>query len=74
MDFDPQIRLQLIKTDMTLGEALEDDDNILEELDYPQKRLNFCIYLLEHRETLPAIVAYHLNINTHLYDITAIAN
>lgn len=57
MDFDPQVRLELVGSEMTLEEALDDEDNVLQELEYPQQRLDLCTHLLEHRETLTAIVA-----------------
>lgn len=48
---------------ITLTEALEEEDNILQELTYPKLRLEFCVYLLKHRHALIDLVAFHLKID-----------
>ncbi len=55
--------LKLIGRKITLEEACDDEDNILQELDYPQQRLDFCVHLLQSEGELLKTVARHLNIS-----------
>ncbi|KAH9877881.1 hypothetical protein J1614_003098 [Plenodomus biglobosus] len=54
--------LPLLKRRITLEEALVEDDDVLHELSYPQERLNFYFYLLEHREDIEKLVSFHLGV------------
>jgi hypothetical protein len=54
--------LRLLNRDITLEEALSEDDDILHEISYPQKRLDFYYYLLEHRDDLEQLVSFHLRV------------
>ena len=53
MHHDPWMRLQLIKRDITLGEALEDANNVLRALNYPQKKTQLLCASLDHFDTHP---------------------
>lgn len=55
--------LPLVNGTITLSEALENDDDILLELSYPEKRLDFFCYLYERREEIEAVAAFHLGIS-----------
>lgn len=48
---------------ISLGDALDDDDNILHRLEYPQKQHDFCSYLLDHKTDIESLVSFHLGIN-----------
>lgn len=54
--------LPLLKGRITLKDALEEDNDILQELAYPQKRLDFYLYLLEHRQDIEELVSFHLGV------------
>jgi hypothetical protein len=54
--------LPLLKRRISLEEALEEDDDVLHELSYPQKRLDFYFYLLEHRQDIEELVSFHLGV------------
>ena len=55
-------RLELIRRDITFAEALSDEDNILHELTYPAKRVQFIVKLLDNDREIINIVAQHLNL------------
>ena len=55
--------LPLLNGRITLTEALEAEDDILQQLSYPEKRLNFFVYLYKHRQDIEAIVSYHLGVS-----------
>ncbi len=55
--------LPLLQGEITLESALDDDDNMLQALEYPQKRFEYYVYLWKHRSELEAIVSYHLGLN-----------
>lgn len=57
-------RLKLIGKKIELSEILTDEDNILQELQYPKKRIDFIVLLLESEHEILRIVAQHLNIKT----------
>lgn len=69
MAYDSEIPLQLLGQEMTLGDALEEEENMLRELEYPQNRIDFCAHLLNHCDTLIAIVAHHLNVDPEVCSI-----
>ena len=52
--------LPLLRGNITLRSAIEDDDNILQELSYPDQRIEFFTYLYTRRQKIEAIVSYHL--------------
>ncbi|KAJ5900366.1 uncharacterized protein N7473_004436 [Penicillium subrubescens] len=49
--------------EISLEDALTDDDNILHRLDYPQKQQAFCSYLLDHKADIESLVSFHLGVN-----------
>lgn len=55
--------LLLLRGGITLESALEKDDNMLQEIGYPEKRLEFYLYLLKHRYEIEVIVSYHLGLS-----------
>jgi hypothetical protein len=52
--------LPLLHGDITLSAALEDDDNMLQRIAYPEQRTQFYTYLYAHRSQIESIVSYHL--------------
>ena len=54
--------LPLLRGSITLADALQKDDNILLELSYPEKRLNFYLDLYQRRSVIEALVAHHLRL------------
>lgn len=48
---------------MTLKSALEEDDNVLHKLAYPEQRVDFYVDLYGHRSDIEAIVSYYLGLN-----------
>lgn len=54
--------LPLLKGKITLQEALEEDDDIVQNLSYPAKRAIFWLYLDRHRAQIAEVVSRHLNI------------
>ncbi|PYH74510.1 uncharacterized protein BO88DRAFT_439965 [Aspergillus vadensis CBS 113365] len=55
--------LPLLRRDISLSTAIDDDDNILQELSYPKQRVDFYVYLYQHRSVIESIVSYHLNLS-----------
>jgi len=60
---DPQLRLRLLGRQITLAEAREEEDDILQQLGYPQQRIQFCVSLLSREDEILHLVAFHLNID-----------
>ncbi|ODA83558.1 hypothetical protein RJ55_02072 [Drechmeria coniospora] len=58
----PCTSLPLLTGRITLSEALEEEDNILGKLTYPEKRLNFCSHLHVHAKEIETIVSHHLHV------------
>lgn len=54
--------LPLLKGNITLQEALGEDDDILHQLSYPEKRLDFFYHLFKHRSEIKSIVSFHLGV------------
>ena len=48
---------------ISLEDALEDNDNILHRLDYPEKKKEFWSYLLSHKNDIEELVCFHLCAN-----------
>lgn len=55
--------LPLLHGQISLSAALDDDDNVLQELSYPERRVEFYVYLYQHRTVIESIVSYHMNLN-----------
>ncbi|PLB43859.1 hypothetical protein P170DRAFT_369672, partial [Aspergillus steynii IBT 23096] len=51
--------LPLLNGLITIESALDDDDNVLQELSYPEKRIQFFTYLLMQRDTIEDVVSFH---------------
>lgn len=45
---------------ISLEDALTDDDNILHRLDYPQKKKELWSHLLSHKSDIEELVSFHL--------------
>ncbi|KAE8397162.1 hypothetical protein BDV37DRAFT_289659 [Aspergillus pseudonomiae] len=58
-----QRALPLLHGQISFSTALADDDNVLQELSYPERRLEFYIYLYQNRTVIESIVSYHMNLN-----------
>lgn len=54
--------LPLLHGEITLDDALKDEDNILHQLSYPDVRLEFYVFLYEHLDDIAAIVSHHLGL------------
>lgn len=55
--------LPLLAGGITLSEALDEEDDILKKLTYPEKRLDFCGYLHAHAKDMEAVVSHHLHVS-----------
>ena len=60
---DPELRLRLLGRQITLAEAREEEDDILQQLGYPQQRIKFCVSILNREDEFLDLVASHLNID-----------
>ncbi len=58
--------LPLLRGAITLKSALEDDDDILQRITYPERRLDFFTYLYTRRSEIEAIVSYHLGFEAEM--------
>ncbi len=47
--------LPLLKRTVTQQEALCEEEDVLRELSYPEKRLDFFYYLVQHRKEVEAM-------------------
>lgn len=54
--------LPLLQGTTTLESALKNEEDMLANLSYPEQRLEFFIFLLDHREEIEDIVTYHLSL------------
>ncbi|KAM4059099.1 aminoglycoside phosphotransferase [Hirsutella rhossiliensis] len=59
----PCASLPLLAGRITLSEALDAEDDILEKLSYPEKRLDFCSHLHAHADEIETIVSHHLHVS-----------
>lgn len=57
-------KLPLLRREITLDEALGDDDNILARLDYPSKQSDFWTYLHNCKPEIEAVVSFHLGVTS----------
>ncbi|KAH6715962.1 hypothetical protein BKA61DRAFT_654855 [Leptodontidium sp. MPI-SDFR-AT-0119] len=53
--------LSLLRRNITLDEALRDDDNLLPQIQYPRQRQEFFDYLFAHKAEIESIVSFHLS-------------
>ncbi|KAI1935918.1 hypothetical protein LOZ66_004834 [Ophidiomyces ophidiicola] len=58
--------LPLLRGSINLQAALEHDDNILQELAYPEQRIDFFTHLHIHLPEIKAIVSHHLGLKPEL--------
>jgi hypothetical protein len=63
--------LPLLRRTITLEEALDEDDDNLQELSYPDKRLEFYCYLFQHRKQIEDIVSFHLGVPNEVCKVAA---
>lgn len=56
--------LPLLRREIILEDALEDDDNILARLKYPAKQRAFWTYLQDNKHEIEAVVSFHLRVNS----------
>lgn len=54
------LTLPLLQGKTTLAEALEEEENMLLRLAYPSQRIDFFVWILQHRKDFEAIISYHL--------------
>lgn len=59
---DPKIALSLIKGSVTLEAALEEEEDMLLELDYPDQRVDFFLSIYLNREDVAKLVSRHLGL------------
>lgn len=65
--------LTLLRGPIDLQTALQEDDNILQQLTYPSRRVDFFVHLYEHIGDIETIVAYHLGIAPSRCHISKVA-
>ncbi|KAI9736677.1 MAG: hypothetical protein M1834_000881 [Cirrosporium novae-zelandiae] len=61
--------LPLLRGTITLKSALEDDDDILQRIAYPEQRLDFFTYLYSYCSEIEAIVSSHLGFEREMYKV-----
>ena len=66
-------RLKLIGKKIQLSEALTDEDNILQQLQYPKKRIDLIVLLLESEHEILRVVAQHLNIRPNACKLSQVS-
>ena len=54
--------LPLLRGTISLQDALEEDEDILQQLSYPEKRLEFWLHLYQCRPQIANVISRHLNI------------
>lgn len=57
-----QKTLPLLRGNVSLESALENNDNMLQRITYPDLRLEFYFSLYERRSDIEAIVSHHLRL------------
>ncbi|PYI11878.1 hypothetical protein BO78DRAFT_465861 [Aspergillus sclerotiicarbonarius CBS 121057] len=60
----PPAPLPLLRGTTTLGSALEEEEDMLLELDYPEQRVDFFVSLYRNRAEIEHIAARHLELDT----------
>ncbi|KAL2760844.1 hypothetical protein ACRALDRAFT_2131068 [Sodiomyces alcalophilus JCM 7366] len=61
--------LPLLKGSITLSEALAEDEDIIQKLSYPEKRLNFWFHLYQCRSQIEDVVSRHLGISRSDFEL-----
>ena len=56
------LRLETLNGEISFSEAVQDERNMLLQISYPSKRLEFLVYLLENRGNIEALAADHLGL------------
>jgi len=56
------LTLPLLRGSITLGEALEQEEDMLLDVSYPDSRMEFFIFLYTHSNDIAAIVSEHLGL------------
>ena len=54
--------LRTLDGEITLDAFLEEEQDMLRRLIYPNKRIDFLAYLLDHSAEIEAVVSYHLGL------------
>lgn len=57
-------KLPLLRGTTSLQSALEEEDDMLLDLDYPEQRIDFFVSLYGNRENIITIVSYHLGLQS----------
>lgn len=65
--------LKLIGKKIKLSEALADEDNILQKLQYPKRRIDLIVLLLENENEILHIAAQHLNVKTNACELSQVS-
>ncbi|KAK6379389.1 hypothetical protein LTS17_006307 [Exophiala oligosperma] len=63
----PPQRLKLLGRKITLSEALSDEDDVLQMLKYPKRRIELIVFVLENEHRILQIAAQHLNVKTNAW-------
>lgn len=61
---EPKIALPLIRGNVTLGAALEEEEDMILELDYPDQRFEFFLSIYSNREDVTKLVSNHLGLRS----------
>lgn len=56
--------LPLLRGNTTFQSAVEQEEDILIELDYPEQRIDFFLSLYSNREDIANVAAYHLGLSS----------
>lgn len=56
------LTLPLLRGSITLDEALEQEEDVILDLSYPECRMEFFVFLYSHRNDIAAIVSDHLGL------------
>ncbi|KAJ4525198.1 hypothetical protein HRR78_003344 [Exophiala dermatitidis] len=67
-------RLKLIGKKIRLSEALTDEDDILQMLRYPKRRIDLIVLLLENENEILHITAHHLNVKTNACELSQVSD
>lgn len=67
-------RLKLIGKQIKLSEALTDEDDILQMLRYPKRRIDLIVLLLENENEILHITAHHLNVKTNACELSRVSD
>ncbi|KAJ8059607.1 hypothetical protein OCU04_011262 [Sclerotinia nivalis] len=64
------LTLPLLRGTTTLEAALEQEENMLLGLAYPELRLDFFVWLSTHRADIEDTVSYHLGLTGYQFTLT----